>query len=82
MATMTATELRSRLYETLHRIHATGETIEVELKGERFLISRAEPVDRLALLEPHPGAVAGSDEDLDSFSPWDEPEWRQRWSGQ
>lgn len=37
MATMTATELRSRLYETLHRIHATGETIEVELKGERFL---------------------------------------------
>jgi PHD/YefM family antitoxin component YafN of YafNO toxin-antitoxin module len=38
---MTATQLRKRLYEVLHGIEKTGEPVEIELKNARFIISRA-----------------------------------------
>lgn len=77
--TISATELRSKLYQVLHGISATGQPVEVELKGERFLISPAGPaqIRRLADLPAHPDAVAGSVDDLDEFSPWDQQAWEQ-----
>lgn len=57
----TATQLRSHLYQVLKGIAATGEPVEVDLKGALFIISTAQPVTRrLAALRPHPDAVTGS----------------------
>jgi hypothetical protein len=78
---MTATQLRKRLYEVLHGIEKTGEPVEIELKNARFIISRAEPASRLARLQPQRDAIAGPPDDLAEFSPWDESEWREGWDG-
>jgi hypothetical protein len=77
--TITATQLRKRLYEVLHGIEQSGEPVEVELKSTRFVIRRAEPASRLARMKPQRDAIAGSTDDLAGFSPWDEPAWREGW---
>lgn len=79
--TMTATQLRSRLYEALRTIERTGEPLEVELKDSRFLISRAEPASRLARMQPQRDAIVDAPDDLAGFSPWSESAWRERWDG-
>jgi hypothetical protein len=76
---ITATQLRKRLYEVLHSIEQSGEPVEIELKSSRFVISRAEPASRLARMQPQRDAIAGSPDDLDTFSPWDESTWREGW---
>ncbi len=75
---LTATQLRSRIYEVLREIAATGEPAEVELKGHRYLISSAVPRHhRLANLRPHPDAVNGSLEDLADAPTWDAATWER-----
>ncbi|MBI4756645.1 MAG: hypothetical protein HY778_14760 [Betaproteobacteria bacterium] len=75
---LTATQLRSHLYEVLHGIAATGQPVEVELKGKRFIISPSQPTPRrLDALSPHPEAVTGSLEDLAEAPTWDAAAWEQ-----
>jgi hypothetical protein len=76
---ITATQLRRRLYEVLHDIELTGEPVEIELKRTRFIISRAEPPSRLAHMQPQRDAIAGPPDELAGFSPWDEELWREGW---
>lgn len=64
---MTATELRSRLYRVLDQVLETGEPVEILRKGRRVRISAAEetaPADLLQRLEPHPDFVSGDPDDL------------------
>lgn len=75
---LTATQLRNHIYEVLHGIAATGQPVEVELKGKRFIISPAQPAPRrLDGLRPHPEAVTGSLEDLAEAPTWDATSWEQ-----
>ncbi|MDP2432310.1 MAG: hypothetical protein Q8O33_09775 [Pseudomonadota bacterium] len=39
----------------------------------------AEPVDRLAALDPHPDVLGSPSDDLACPSPWDETAWREKW---
>ena len=72
--TLSATQLRNRLYEVLHNIAATGEPVEVDLKGTRFTISPAKiKPRRLDALRAHPTAVSGGRDALDSLA--DAPTW-------
>ena len=74
--TLSATQLRLRLYQVLHNIAETGESVEVELKGTRFTIStKAVKLRRLDALRAHPSAVNGSLDDLVDAPTWDAAAW-------
>lgn len=76
---LNATQLRSQLFEVLKGIAATGEPVEVDLKGTLFVISTAQPVTRrLAALRPHPDAVTGSLDALADALTWDAAAWDDR----
>lgn len=76
---ISATQLRSHLYKVLHNISLTGEPVEVDLKGTRFIISPAEITSRrLENLRPHPQAVnlsMGLLDDLAESPAWDADAW-------
>jgi hypothetical protein len=64
---MTATELRSKLYRVLDQILETGEPVDIIRKGRRVRLSIAEeppPVDLLKRLDPHPDYVQDDPDDL------------------
>lgn len=76
---LTATEFRSRLYEVLRTIEQTGDAVEIELRNTRFVIRRAEPVSRLARMQPQRDAIVGPPDELADLSLWDEAAWRKNW---
>ena len=51
---ITATDLRTHLYEKLDRVATTGEVFELERKGVRIRIERDMPRSRLSSLVKRP----------------------------
>jgi hypothetical protein len=65
--TLTATTLRSQLYQVLDRIAETGEPVEIVRKGKRLRIQvvESEPkVFSFEALESHPGTIVGDPDTL------------------
>jgi hypothetical protein len=65
--TLTATTLRSQLYQVLDRIAETGEPVEIIRKGRRLRIQIAESEPRLFSFEAlaaHPGTIIGDPDSL------------------
>ena len=76
---LTVTRLRSQLYQVLNGIAATGEPVEVDLKGTLFIIGTSRPVSRrLTALRPYPDAVTGSLDALAGSPTWDAAAWDDR----
>jgi len=71
---LTATRLRSELFNTLDQVVATGQAVEIRRPGGMVRIVRESPSGRLAALTPHPGVINGDPEDLPSLS------WEQNWN--
>ena len=65
MKTVTATQLRSNLYQLLDEVLSTGIPIDIN-KGKKKL--RIVPVDIFDKLIPHPKAVIGDANDLVDIS--------------
>lgn len=64
MKTITATELRSNIYNLLDEILATGIPVEINRGGRRLTISPVEPVDKFANMEFRPDVVNDNPADL------------------
>lgn len=70
---ITASKLRNDIYNLLDQVLATGQPLEVELKGRQLLILPADKVGKLARLVPH-DCLAGDPDDLVHLD-WSS-EWR------
>lgn len=64
MITISATQFRAELYKMLETVLATGQPIEVALRGRKVRIVPAEPVGRLESMEPHAAYIVASPDDL------------------
>lgn len=65
---ISTSELRQNIYRLLDEVLETGVALEIERNG-RLLRVVADPVpEKLAALDPHPGAVTGDVEDLATLS--------------
>ena len=62
--TITVSALRQDLYRLLDRVLETGETLEIERKGRRLLVTPAQIPPKLDRLVPHPDCIVGDPEDL------------------
>jgi hypothetical protein len=71
---MSVSALRQDIYRLLDQVIVTGEPLVVERRGHRLAIAPAPDADpapaggRLARLRPHPGAITGDLDDLDSVT--------------
>lgn len=70
---LSATTLRSRLYEVLDEVLRTGEPVEIERKGRKLLIVAEPAGPGLKALEPRPGYVLGDPDDLVHL------DWSDQW---
>jgi len=70
---ITASKLRSDIYNLLDQVLETGKPLEVELKGRQLLILPAEQVSKLARLVPH-NCINGDSQDI-VHSDWSK-EWK------
>ncbi|MCC6130733.1 MAG: type II toxin-antitoxin system Phd/YefM family antitoxin [Acidobacteria bacterium] len=61
---LTATALRSRLYEVLDEVIRTGQPVEIERKGRKLLIVAAPARGGIGSLEKRPGYVVGDPDEL------------------
>ncbi len=81
MTSVTATDLRQRLYRLLDQVLETGEPLTIK-RGNRFVELRAvaslPESDRLSNLISHPGTIVRPETPLDS--PWDESAWQAKWN--
>ena len=71
---VTATQLRKNVYKLLDQVLESGIALEVKRKGQRLIISPAEPFSRLSRLEPHPDCLVGDPEEyvhLDWSKDWE-----------
>ena len=64
MKTITATELRSNIYNLLDEILATGVPLEINRAGQKLTIAPVEPVDKFANMEFRPDVINGDPADL------------------
>lgn len=64
MNTITATELRSNIYNILEEILNTGVPLEVSKGGRKLRIMPIEPVDKFANMVYRPDVINGDPEDL------------------
>ena len=70
---ITASKLRSDIYNLLDKILTTGTPLEVELKGRQLIILPAEQVTKLDKLTPH-HCINGDPENLVHN------DWSKEWS--
>jgi len=72
---ITASRLRSDVYNILDRVIETGEEVVIERNGKRLVIAPAadERRSKLDRLVPHPGYVVGDSSDLV------EMDWSDEW---
>lgn len=61
---VSASRLRQDIYRLLDEVLETGVPLEIERKGRRLRIVPAQPVSRVAQLEPHPDAFVGDIDDI------------------
>lgn len=64
MKTVTATELRSNIYQLIDEVLSTGVPLEIEKSGRRVRLVAVEPVDKFAALETRAGVINGDPEAL------------------
>ncbi|MFZ1769399.1 MAG: type II toxin-antitoxin system prevent-host-death family antitoxin [Caldilinea sp.] len=64
MKSITATELRSDIYNLLEEVLATGIPLEVTKGGRKLRIAAVEPVDKFADMEFRPDVINGDPGDL------------------
>lgn len=64
MKTVTATELRSNIYNLLDEILQTGIPLEINKGGKRLMIIPAEKTDKLKNLISRPNIIKGNPDDL------------------
>ncbi len=64
MKTISATELRSNIYNLLDEVLATGVPLEIQKNGRKLRISSVEPVDKFADMTFRPDVINGDPDDL------------------
>lgn len=64
MKTITATELRSNIYNLLDEVLETGVPLEISKGGKRLHIIPAEEINKLHNLIERPGVIVGDPDDL------------------
>ncbi|MCK6682114.1 MAG: type II toxin-antitoxin system Phd/YefM family antitoxin [Thermoanaerobaculia bacterium] len=70
---LSATALRSRLYEVLDEVLRTGQPVEIERKGKKLLIVAAPAGGTVDSLAKRPGYVVGDPDDLVHM------DWTDQW---
>ena len=68
MKTVTATQLRSNLYQLLDEVLSTGIPIDINKGKKKLRIVPVEAIDIFDKLIPHPKAVIGDANDLVDIS--------------
>ena len=71
MKTVTATELRTNIYQLIDEVLETRLPLEVTKNGQKLKLVPPERANKLAALEPHPDPVIGDPDDLVNMS-WED----------
>jgi hypothetical protein len=61
---ITASALRQNIYRLLDQVLETGQSLEIERKGQRLRISPMAPVRKLERLQVRPGYLKADPEEL------------------
>lgn len=61
---ITASTLRQNIYRLLDQVLETGQSLEIERKGQRLRISPVEPVGKLERIQARPGYLKADPEEL------------------
>ncbi len=72
---VSATELRTHVYQLLDRVVSTGEILEVKRRGQIVKIMRDTPKSRLSALIAHPDTLKCTDDELiynNGLSEWND----------
>lgn len=70
--TVTTTELRKNIYKLLDQVLESGQSLEIERKGQKLLIVPEKPKSKLDRLKKHE-TVVGDPEDLIHM------DWSKEW---
>jgi hypothetical protein len=65
--TITPTDFRKDLFNLLDMLLETGKTLEINRNGKILKVVPSRKQRRLSRLIPHPDAISGNDDDLDSL---------------
>lgn len=61
---LSATELRSKIYQVLDQVIETGIPVKIKRNGVILSIVAEDPIDKLKNLKPHTDFIAGDPDEL------------------